>query len=393
MTTTRWTTPDDIRAGVRKVWDSGRILRSVVDGTQLFPLRVALRRPTSVELSVQFDAARAWIAGIRSIRRVTIEWQPMNHRQLGKQEAPTHVVLETADDAAALIGRSAELIRFRQLAASTTAEAPELSPFVARCPLDVLAAAADWASLVAVVRWVAEHPRPHVYIRQLDLPGVHTKLVEQHRKLITAMLNTVLPADAVDYTARPGDFARRFGFRSKPRLVRFRFLDPSQRLTGFDTDGDYQLTAADFGRMPCPRQVFLTENEVNYLAFPSLPGSVVVFGAGSGLEHLAGATWLSVCPHVYYWGDIDTHGFWILDQLRAVVPSAASFLMDRATLFAHEPFWGTEPVQRTANLTRLTTREQQLYDDLRDNGIRDNLRLEQEHIAFSHLQNALTTRL
>lgn len=389
MTRTVWTSPDDVRAQVRRLWDSGRILASVTQSSELFPLRIALRRPSPSELGAQFDAARAWVTDIRSMRRVAVESQSVNHRQLGKQELPTHIVIATPDDAAALVSRSPELARFRKIAAATEAEVPELATFVAHRPLDVLAAADDWPQLAAVVRWVAEHPQPGIYVRQLDLPGVHTKLIERQRKLLTAMLDAVLPAGPVDAVARTGDFARRFGFLAKPRLVRFRTLDPDRRLTRFDRDGEYQLTAADFARMPSPQRVFVTENEVNYLAFPEVAGSIVVFGAGSGLEHLALADWLCDCD-VHYWGDIDTHGFWILDQLRAVVPHAASILMDRSTLLAHESFWGNEPVQRTTNLNRLTLPEQELYDDLRDNRIRPRLRLEQEHVRFSCLNAALT---
>ncbi len=45
---------------------------------------------------------------------------------------------------------------------------------------------------------------------------------------------------------------------------------------------------------------------------------------------LAQAGWLARCQ-VYYWGDIDTHGFAILDQLRTHIPHARSLLMDRVS--------------------------------------------------------------
>lgn len=41
------------------------------------------------------------------------------------------------------------------------------------------------------------------------------------------------------------------------------------------------------------------------------------------------------------------------------------------------------------NLTRLTHVEQHLYDDLRDQRIRSDLRLEPERIRFSHLRHAV----
>ena len=41
-------------------------------------------------------------------------------------------------------------------------------------------------------------------------------------------------------------------------------------------------------------------------------------------------------------GDIDTHGFAILDRLRAWLPQTRSVLMDRDTLLAHRDRWVTE---------------------------------------------------
>lgn len=44
--------------------------------------------------------------------------------------------------------------------------------------------------------------------------------------------------------------------------------------------------------------------------------------------------------------DIDTHGFRILDQLRAVHPHVASMLMDEETLLAHSNAWGKDHRRR-----------------------------------------------
>ncbi len=104
---------------------------------------------------------------------------------------------------------------------------------------------------------------------------------------------------------------------------------------------------------------------------------------------LAEADRLSRC-HIHYWGDIDTHGFAILDQLRAHFAHVESFLMDRATLLAFETHWGEEDRQTLRDLPRLEPEEGALYDDLRDNRLRRNLRLEQERIGFGWVEAALT---
>jgi hypothetical protein len=63
--------------------------------------------------------------------------------------------------------------------------------------------------------------------------------------------------------------------------------------------------------------------------------------------------------------------------------------MDRATLLAFESQWGREEKQTDRELSRLNTEEHALYDDLRENKLGQNLRLEQERIGFGWVENAL----
>jgi hypothetical protein len=97
------------------------------------------------------------------------------------------------------------------------------------------------------------------------------------------------------------------------------------------------------------------------VAFPQVPDSLLIFGAGHGFEVLTQAAWLTSCQ-VYYWGDIDTHGFAILDQPRAYLPHVLSLLMDRDTLLAFKAQWGREKKQTLRDLSRLNAEERALYD-------------------------------
>lgn len=63
--------------------------------------------------------------------------------------------------------------------------------------------------------------------------------------------------------------------------------------------------------------------------------------------------------------------------------------MGRATLLAFEVQWGIENKPTCCELSRLTSEEKALYDDLRDNCLRKNLRLEQERIGFDWVKAAL----
>jgi hypothetical protein len=116
--------------------------------------------------------------------------------------------------------------------------------------------------------------------------------------------------------------------------------------------------------------------------------SLIVFGSGYGFSSLASAEWLRHC-RIRYWGDLDTHGFAILDQLRAEFPDAESLLMDRGTLLEHRELWTSEGSPTKAELTRLRDDERELYDDLRYDHLAPALRLEQERIRFSWVESAL----
>jgi hypothetical protein len=225
-----------------------------------------------------------------------------------------------------------------------------------------------------------------VYLRQINVPGVHSKFIERHRALLGELLDQVLSPEAIDMAAPGGvaGFERRYGLRSKPALVRFRLLDGDRMgLT------DLSVPADEFARLSLPaRRVFITENEINFLAFPCLPDSLVIFGAGYGFDALAEASWLAD-RDIYYWGDIDTHGFAILDQLREHFPQTRSLLMDRATLLAHRDLWGQEDVPTKRPLCRLRPDEASLYEDLCLDRIAPALRLEQERIGYAWLQAAL----
>ena len=141
---------------------------------------------------------------------------------------------------------------------------------------------------------------------------------------------------------------------------------------------DLTIPATDFASLRLDvRRVFITENEINGLAFPPRAHSLVIFGLGYGLERLTEATWLAA-TELHYWGDIDTHGFEMLDRLRAAFPTANSLLMDRATLLAHRASWVAESRRFEGRLSRLTVPEQALLDELRTDAHGERVRLEQE---------------
>lgn len=441
-----WTSPADLKAQVRKLWDKGSLLAACADAhttasqaaassavvtdtdtpchlvgggaNSLFPLRLRLVTPRSTELADRFEAVRQWATALRQgCQPCRLQERELRHRVVGSHSLPEAAWLDSLADAAAFIGKTTDLRRFQSVLRTTEAQQNRLLPWLKKRPLVALALVDVWPQLLAVVAWLQAHPRPGVYLRQVDVAGVDSKFLEAHRGVLTELLDLCLPAEHIHANATGiSQFGRRYGFQDKPLRVRFRwFGDVEQGPHGngacperSDASGaavsnhwggvnlvtelanaDLTVTQTAFERLNLPVQrVFITENEVNFLAFPPMPSSLVVFGAGYGFDALAAVRWLQGCA-LYHWGDIDTHGFAILDQLRAHLPHAQSLLMDEATFMAHQAHWGCEPQPVGRELPRLNLAETALYCALRSNQWGNGLRLEQEHIGFAWVQRAL----
>jgi hypothetical protein len=386
-----WTTPTDIRKQALKLWNNGKLLSASIENENLFPCRIALKVPVTTELTGEFDAVRHWIDDLRNgeAKGYRIVWREVNHRILGRNMLPKEIWIDSRDQALAWIGKSRDAQVFNAIVDETKRRQPLLLPWLAKYPLRALECASEWTHLLDIISWIQSHPRPDIYLRQVDLPGISSKMIESFRGVLSELLDLALPPEAVHSTligARK--FCSRYGFRDKPLRIRFRVLDSKQALLPSE-DQDIAVTQETFSLLNLhQRHVFITENETNFLAFPPLENSLVIFGSGYGFETLASARWLDRCE-IHYWGDIDTHGFAILDQLRASFPHAQSLLMDRDTLLSHRQFWIMEPQPEKRDLRRLTEVESQLYDDLRHDSLGSSIRLEQEMIGFAWIEMAL----
>jgi hypothetical protein len=182
-------------------------------------------------------------------------------------------------------------------------------------------------------------------------------------------------------------FLADLGLRCKPGLVRLR---PSPSL-GFPgpTLTELAVRSEELAQLTVePRVAVIVENEISYLSVDVPEGGIVFWGKGFEVDSIGRLRWLAEAD-VLYWGDIDTHGFAILDRLRAWLPRARSVLMDRDTLLAHRDRWVTEDHPAKSVLTRLTRDEYDLYSELVGDGLGERVRLEQERIDWHWVEQRL----
>lgn len=381
-----WTGPSELKTQLLRLWERGDLLRMQLEPEAHFPLRLSLKVPTSSDISDRFDAVRKWIAELASVSHIRIEWREVRHRVHGLQRLPDQAWVDGLDAALALAGKKREAARFQLMFDDTLHKLPVLQAWLKKRPMQALDLHDRWPQLLALVRWLCAHPRPAIYLRQVDIAGIHSKFIETNRAVLSELLDLGLSPDAIDerYTGS-SQFAARYGFLDKPLRLRFRVLDERMQILAGICHPDITLDADSFARLDLSgTTVFITENETNFLAFPKVANAIVIFGSGYGWDALAAAQWLNNCA-IHYWGDIDTHGFAILNQLRHHFRHVSSFLMDGETLLRHEMHWGEEGNPVTHDLHMLTAEELSVFDDLRHQRFRKNLRLEQERIQFEYV--------
>jgi hypothetical protein len=396
-----WTARPEVVEVLRRRWRRGEFLTALAQGRPVVPQLVPLRGPSAREVADRFGEVQDWVRRWESDPSgLRLEYVTVGGRLVGSNRVPGRVWVDDEARLWRLLGVQDDVAAFGQVLAETEETYPELVPWVRRHPAAALAEAAAWGRLLAAVRWVVDRGGPEVYLRQIDVPGVDTKFVETHRGLLGELLEVLLPAERVDSTVPRSRFAERYRLATKPAYVRCRSLDgrpllptpqaaPDPRSTS-SLSGPAELTLRVHAaaQLAVPgRRVVIVENEITYLALPAIPDGLAVLGGGYGVTALAPLSWLRA-RDVHYWGDLDTHGFAILDRLRSFLPGARSLLMDRVTLERHPEHWGREPSPVRAPLERLTVAEQAVYTDLVEDRYAPALRLEQERIRFGVVRAA-----
>ncbi len=284
---------------------------------------VPLRGPRSSAIGDDIEAVRSWIAaleaGSRGGTRYALRYAPIGGRLIGRNELPSRAIVDSYEQAIALLGVGDKVRSYKTVLSVVVAESA-VSAWVAAYPLRALEVADSWPTVMSAYYWLQAARDSGRYLREITAPGVDTKFVERHRLLLAQLLD--VPSSA-------SGFLGALGLRAKPETLRLR-PDPSLGVaTGLS---DLTARVDELATLSVSvRLAVVIENEITFLSVPVPRDGVVLWGKGFEVDRVGSMPWLAHAD-VAYWGDLDTHGFAILNQLRAWLPQTRSLLMDRETL-------------------------------------------------------------
>jgi hypothetical protein len=374
--------PAQAHSAVAKKWNSHHASWLIgALGAPSWPQVFSLHSLTEKDALGDLPGTREWVHSWRKWDAAagTVEWTPRRWSS-GDQELPSRLALANSEEMALLLGYGKVWRRARERYADWCARFPRLagSRALARLCDEVLIGYddADFIRLTSLLQWLVENPSSGLYLRQLPVVGVHTKWVWPRRGIVQELMLQIL-----DRTE--GGIHALWGLRAEPARLRMRVLCPRLRATIGELC-DIEAPVAELAALRlAPTISLVVENLNTGIALPDIDGAVVFMGLGMAVDRLEAIGWLREAERHLYWGDIDTHGFAILARARRRFPETVSVLMDEGTLLAHRDLWVREPTPcRVEGHEGLTAAEMAVYEGLRTNRWDEQVRLEQERVAW-----------
>lgn len=356
--------PETVLALAGSRWD--RVLRAWMRGEEV-PLRVPVRGGTLPTRDVlrNLPAYRAWIRAWETVPHVS--WKRVRKGALGEVPVPVCVTPPTIDAYADWVGTGGELARVRSRLDALSRYGADPAA-LARVRSDLAEMGREeFGHLLALLDWRRGCPDP-VRARDVPLIGVGSKWVENRIGLIEPVLAACgLTRDGSDRFERCG-LLRGSGAR-----LPIRFHPGDFPVLDLDCDPTSLI-----GWPERVHTLLVLENEAPFRTLLPRPGYALAWGCG----HAARAT-LPGLPaasglRLIYWGDCDSHGYAILDALRADLPRIRSVGMGLDTVLAWQDRVIPEaPSERvTTGMPRLTNAEAAARSLLLDR----RGRLEQERV-------------
>ncbi|TFF40670.1 Wadjet anti-phage system protein JetD domain-containing protein [Mucilaginibacter psychrotolerans] len=380
--------PEEIKLQALKWWKP--FLQSYIANENFFPRQIdRIGKVKPGQITRQFETLQQEIELLYRESKneigngYLIKTAGRNFRRSGPHDLPDSIEFETADDYLHFIAKKKEWKLFQRNYELLSGSFPHLKGWIVNHVTLLTVADKNWLDIIQVCKYFLISPRPNLYLRQLPIQ-VHTKFIEDNTAVVQSLLDFLIPDHIRNKDQKR--FAERYFLKHDEPLVRIRILD--ERLALHKDIMDVSIRLSDFEKtvFDCD-YVLIAENKMNFLTLPFLKSTIAVWsGGGFNVSYLKNSEWLAG-KNIYYWGDIDEHGFQILHQLRSYYPSTKSVMMDRLTYDTFEPYAAQGERNTSERLSLLSTAEAELYAFIKLQP--DKNRLEQEKITQYYIDQEL----
>ncbi len=305
------------------------LMRTLTDSVRceiVFP--ISLRYSASIAKNAKPSEVYEWVESLKKNSKSKLEFsytltlKVRNSRDLGRIQFPKEIMFASWDD----------LVEFTEFGRGTFMDwsyrlselgriSENLLTWVEKSPMGLIELTeANWQYLLITCRYFLKTPLPGVHARELPIP-VPTKYIERNRSLLGRLLPMVV---GDQFNPEGLTLEERHGLKESISLIEVRLLDTYSEFPL----RHFSIRAEELSNIQSQfDKILILENRRNFLAVESHSRTLAILGGGYGVGLLRQASIPESC-RIYYWGDIDPHGYRILSNLRLFIPRVQSLLMD-----------------------------------------------------------------
>ena len=375
-------------------------LHSIIDEKGFFPLPIpSAKGSVKDSFDVRKVEAEKLYKNSKNAKGkgYTVETKTVKTHKQGMQTIIEKIYFETEIDFINFIGKEKETENFKKHLSIIKNQFLNLNAedvqnnWVKKHLHNLITTAEDdyWQNIFLCAIWFLNNPNCNLYLREIPLP-VHTKFIEQNTSLIFSLYTALNKNKDNDKVTSNADIYKRWGVRTPEHFIRFRSLDKdinlkilNEEFTSYET----QIPLSTFAKINFNsiEYIFIVENLIVYLTLPPFSKALCIFGSGFAAVNLKENKALNE-KRLYYFGDIDEHGFEILSAVRSIFPNVKSFCMDKKTYEAFSDFAvrGENSPSKVEDLN-LSEEELILFKFLREK----TRRLEQEKISQAFIKSRI----
>lgn len=377
-------------------------LHSIIDEKDFFPLLIPSAKgsvkDSFAERKVEAENLYKNSKNAKG-RGYTVETKTIKTHKQGMQTIIEKIYFETEIDFIRFIGKEKETENFKKHLSIVKSRFLNLNAedvqndWLKKHLRSLIAETEDdyWQNIFLCAIWFLNNPHCNVYLREIPVP-VHTKFIEQNTSLIFSVYTALNKNKGTDKVSSNADIYKRWGVRTAEPFIRFRSLDKDIHLKILNeefTSYEIQTPLSAFAKINFNsiEYIFIVENLMVYLTFPAFNKALCIFGSGFAAVNLKECKTLNE-KKLYYFGDMDEHGFEILSNVRSIFPNIQSFCMDQKTYETFSIFAvkGENSHSKIEDLN-LSEDELHLFKFLREN--KTIGRLEQEKISQAFIKSRI----
>lgn len=300
-----------------------------------------------------------------------------------QNDFPVKAEFTDAESALRYLGEWKDFTRLQECCQKLLTDYPQLRGICAEFRKDILRDKHMAENIWQLACYFSGSYRENCYVRELDIPHVDTKFIEDNGKLTAKIFYALHPeCEGRSYK----DLCEQLHWQTQAPTpnIYLRSLDEKKSIGGLQ---ELMVTSDQLSRLAVSfSRIFITENKVNGFVFPPVKDGLIIFGAGNGV--IAGEekiSWLEHQPQLWYWGDMDRDGWRILSRVREKYPKVRSFLMKREMAEKYRHFMVADNGSAGERPANLTVEEQECWDYLAAQPAGAN-RLEQEKIPIMEIK-------